>query len=149
MEDAWLSNKADEILCFAARIGMKNFYAGLREVCTWETSSGSSPLLSADGSTYLCQRQNLGMLGSAFQFCFKQTFIHHIRSNCLPPSTSNQYITGQPNYSCRYSTNQIDLSLVCYFGSLIIWNFNIHFFSKLHLMYSASLPVSLAVSSDG
>ena len=58
MQDSWLSQKADEIQGFADRHDMKNFYAGLKEVYG-PTSKGSSPLLSADGSTLLTEKEKI------------------------------------------------------------------------------------------
>ena len=55
MQDSWLSNKADEIQGFAERNNMKNFYDSLKEVYG-PTTSGSSPLLSADGSTLITDK---------------------------------------------------------------------------------------------
>ena len=58
MQDSWLSNKADEIQGFANRNNMKNFYDGLKEVYG-PTTSGSSPLLSADGSTLISDKEKI------------------------------------------------------------------------------------------
>ena len=58
MQDSWLSNKADEIQGFADRNDMKNFYDGLKEVYG-PTTSGSSPLLSADGSTLITDKEKI------------------------------------------------------------------------------------------
>uniref|UniRef100_A0A8C7Z6H7 Reverse transcriptase domain-containing protein n=1 Tax=Oryzias sinensis TaxID=183150 RepID=A0A8C7Z6H7_9TELE len=58
MQDSWLSNKADEIQAYADQHDMKNFYASLKEVYG-PTSSGSSPLLSADGSTLITDKQRI------------------------------------------------------------------------------------------
>jgi len=58
MQDTWLSNKADEIQGYADRKDMKNFYASLKEVYG-HTSSCSAPLLSADGSTLISDKEKL------------------------------------------------------------------------------------------
>ena len=58
MQDSWLSKKADEIQAFADRHDMKNFYAGLKEVYG-PTSAGSSPLLSADGTTLITDKEHI------------------------------------------------------------------------------------------
>ncbi len=58
MRDTWLSNKADEIQGYADRNDMKNFYAGLKEVYG-PTTSGNSPLLSADGLTLLTEKDKI------------------------------------------------------------------------------------------
>ena len=58
MQDTWLSNTADEIQGFADRNDMKKFYDGLKEVCG-STTSGTSPLLSADGSTLIKDKEKI------------------------------------------------------------------------------------------
>lgn len=58
MQDRWLSNKADVIQSFADRKDMKNFYSALQEVYG-PTSSGSFPLLSADGSSLITERDKI------------------------------------------------------------------------------------------
>ena len=58
MKDSWLSAKADEIQSFADRHDMKNFYDALKAVYG-PKPSGSSPLLSADGSTLLTEREQI------------------------------------------------------------------------------------------
>uniref|UniRef100_A0A8C5P9E5 C2H2-type domain-containing protein n=1 Tax=Leptobrachium leishanense TaxID=445787 RepID=A0A8C5P9E5_9ANUR len=58
MQDSWLSAKAEELQGFADRKDMKNFYSGLREIYG-PTASGSSPLLSADGSTLITEKEQI------------------------------------------------------------------------------------------
>ena len=58
MHDSWLSKKADDIQSFADRNDMKNFYDGLKEIYG-PTSSGTSPLLSADGSTLITDKEKI------------------------------------------------------------------------------------------
>lgn len=58
MQDSWLNAKADEIQRYADSHDMKNFYSGLKEVYG-PTSSGSSPLLSADGSTLITEKEKI------------------------------------------------------------------------------------------
>jgi hypothetical protein len=58
MQDSWLSNKADEIQAYADKHDMKNFYVGLKEVYG-PMSSGSSPLLSEDGSTLITDKEKI------------------------------------------------------------------------------------------
>ena len=55
MKDSWLSAKADEIQGYADRHDTKRFYEALKLVKAvyGPQSSGSSPLLSADGTTLL------------------------------------------------------------------------------------------------
>ena len=58
MQDKWLSEKADEIQCYADRNDMKNFYSALKTVYG-PTSSGSSPLLSADGNILITDKEKV------------------------------------------------------------------------------------------
>ena len=60
MQDTWLSNKADEIQGFADRndIIIKSFYNGLKDVYG-PTASGASPLLSADRSTLITDKEKI------------------------------------------------------------------------------------------
>jgi hypothetical protein len=58
MQDSWLSSKADEIQSYADRHNMKQFYDALREVYG-PTSSGSSPLLSADGNMLITDKEKI------------------------------------------------------------------------------------------
>ncbi len=58
MEDAWLSAKADEIQGYADRHDTKRFYSALKAVYGPQ-SWGSSPLLSADGSTLISDKMQI------------------------------------------------------------------------------------------
>ena len=58
MQDTWLRNKADVIQSYADRHDLKNFYDALKEVYG-PTSSGSSPLLSADGNTLFTDKEKI------------------------------------------------------------------------------------------
>ena len=55
MQDSWLRKKAEEIQSFADRKDMKHFHAALKTVYG-PKSSGATPLLSADGSTLLTDK---------------------------------------------------------------------------------------------
>ena len=55
MEDSWLSKKAEEIQSFADRKDMKKFHDALKTIYG-PKSSGVTPLLSADGSTLLTDK---------------------------------------------------------------------------------------------
>ena len=55
MQDSWLSKKAEEIQSFADRKDMKKFHDALK-VIYGPKSSGATPLLSADGSTLLTDK---------------------------------------------------------------------------------------------
>ena len=52
MQDSWLSKKADEIQSFADRKDMKKFFDALKTIYGPQ-SSGTTPLLSADGISLL------------------------------------------------------------------------------------------------
>ena len=55
MQDSWLSKKAEEIQFFADRKDMKKFHHALKTIYG-PKSSGAIPLLSADGSTLLTDK---------------------------------------------------------------------------------------------
>ena len=55
MQDFWLSKKAEEIQSFADRKDMKKFHDALKTIYG-PKSSGATPLLSADGSTLLTDK---------------------------------------------------------------------------------------------
>ena len=58
MQDSWLSAKAEEIQGYANRQDTKRFYDALKAVYGPQPS-GSSPLLSADGSTLLTDKKQI------------------------------------------------------------------------------------------
>ena len=58
MQDSWLSEKAAEIQSYADRNDMKNFYSALKAIYG-PTSSGSSPLLSADGKVLITDKEKV------------------------------------------------------------------------------------------
>ena len=66
MQDSWLSSKADEIQSFADRKDMKKFFDALKTVYGPQ-SSGTTPLLSADGTSLHWQR---GYLEKIDEFLF-------------------------------------------------------------------------------
>ena len=55
MQDSWLSKKAEEIQSFADRKDMKKFHDALKTIYG-PKSSGATPLLSADGSHLLTDK---------------------------------------------------------------------------------------------
>lgn len=77
VQDSWLSNKADEIQGFADKNDMKNFYDGLREVYG-PTTSGASPLLTADGATLITDKEKI-----------LERWAEHFNSVLNRPSTIN------------------------------------------------------------
>ena len=56
MQDSWLSSKADEILSFADRKDIKKILYALKTVYGPQ-SSGTTPLLSADGTSLLNDKE--------------------------------------------------------------------------------------------
>ena len=56
MQDSWLSSKVDEIQSFADRKDMKKFFDALKTVYDPQ-SSGTTPLLSADGTSLLTDKE--------------------------------------------------------------------------------------------
>ena len=56
MQDSWLSKKADEIQSFSDRKHMKKFFDALKTVYGPQ-SSGTTPLLSADGTCLLTDKE--------------------------------------------------------------------------------------------
>ena len=58
MQNAWLSKQADIIQEFANHNDLKNFYDALKEVYG-PSSSGASPLLNADGSTLITDKEEI------------------------------------------------------------------------------------------
>ena len=56
MQDSWLRKKADEIQSFADRKDMKKFSDALKTVYGPQ-SSGTTPLLSADGTSLLTDKE--------------------------------------------------------------------------------------------
>ena len=55
MQDFWLRKKADEIQSFADRKDMKNFFDAQDSI--WSQSSGTTPLLSADETSLLTDKE--------------------------------------------------------------------------------------------
>ena len=56
MQDSWLRKKADEIQSFADKKDMKKFFDALKTVYGPQ-SSGTTPLLSADGTSLLTDKE--------------------------------------------------------------------------------------------
>ena len=62
MQDSWLRKKADEIQSFADRKDMKKVLDALKTVYGPQ-NSGTTPLLSADGTSLLTKRGFLEKMG--------------------------------------------------------------------------------------
>lgn len=58
MQDEWMSQKADTIQLYADMKDSKNFYSALKAIYG-PTTSGSSPLLSADGNTLISDKEKV------------------------------------------------------------------------------------------
>ena len=58
MQDKWLSDKADEIQCFADHNVLKNFYSAL-ETVYGPTSTGSFLLFSAAGNVLIREKEKV------------------------------------------------------------------------------------------
>ncbi|KAI8777849.1 craniofacial development protein 2 [Biomphalaria glabrata] len=58
MQDTWLSKKVETIQEFADKHDMKNFYHAINEIYG-PTKSGSSPLLNADGTILLTDKEEI------------------------------------------------------------------------------------------
>ena len=56
MQDSWLRKEADEIQSFADRKDMKKFFGALKTVYDPQ-SLGTTPLLSADGTSLLTDKE--------------------------------------------------------------------------------------------
>ena len=92
MKDSWLSNKADEIQGYADRNDMKKFFDGLEEIYG-PTTSGSPPLLSADGSSLITDKDKI-----------LERWAQHFDSVLKRPSTINNEAINrlqQVNESCH------------------------------------------------
>ena len=85
MQNTWLRNKADVIQSYADRHDLKNFYDALKDVYG-PTSSGSSPLLSADVNTLFTNKEKIPV-----------RWAEHFNSvlNC-PSSINNEAINRLP-----------------------------------------------------
>ena len=69
MQDFWLRKKADEIQSFADRKDMKKFFDALRTIYGPQ-SSGTTPLLSADGTSLLTDKEAILKRLNTFFFFF-------------------------------------------------------------------------------
>lgn len=78
MQDDWLSEKADSIQAYADNRDMKNFYSALKDVYG-PSSSGSSPLLSADGDSIISDKEKI-----------LERWAEHFKSVLNQPSTINE-----------------------------------------------------------
>ena len=100
MQDNWIKSKAEEIQGHAERHDAKRFYHALKEIYG-PSSSGSSPLLSADGSTVLTDPDQI-LQRWAEHFC-----------NVLnrPSSISAEAITNLPQVPVNESLDLLPTSV--------------------------------------
>ena len=99
MQDSWLSAKADEIQGYADRHDTKRFYDALKAVYGPQ-SSGSSPLLSADGSTLLTdKKQILERWAEHFDSVLNRPAVINDEAIArLPQVTINTELDAPPSY---------------------------------------------------
>ena len=97
MQDTWLRNKADVIQSYADRHDLKNFYDALKEVYG-PTSSGSSPLLSADGNTLFTDKEKIFVRWAEhFNSVLNcPSSINNEAINCLPQVPINEALDDPP-----------------------------------------------------
>ena len=90
MQDSWLSKKAEEIQSFADRKDMKKFHDALKTVYG-PKRSGATPLLSADGSTLLTDKDAI----------FKRWSEHFNSVLNRPTSVNDNAINRLPQIECN------------------------------------------------
>ena len=90
MQDSWLRKKADELQSFADRNDMKKFFDALKTVYGPQ-SSGTTPLLSADGSSLLTDKE-----------AFLKRWAEHFDGVLNRPSSINdEAINRLPQVECN------------------------------------------------
>ena len=95
MQDSWLSKKAEEIQSFADRKDMKKFHDALKTIYG-PKSSGATPLLSADGSTHLTDKDAI-----------LKRWAEHFNSVLNRPSLVNHNaINRLPQIECNVLLNE-------------------------------------------
>ena len=96
MQDSWLSSKADEIQSFADRKDMKKFFDTLKTVYGPQ-SSGTTPLLSADGTSLLTDKEAI-----------LQGWAEHFDSVLNRPSSiSDDAINRLPQVECNLLLDEL------------------------------------------
>ena len=90
MQDSWLRKKADEIQSFADRKDMKKFFDALKTVYGPQ-SSGTTPLLSADGTSLLTDKEAI----------LKRWAEHFDGVLNRPPSVNDEAINRLPQVECN------------------------------------------------
>ena len=90
MQDSWLSKKANEIQSFADRKDMKKFFDALKTIYDPQ-SSGTTPLLSADGTHLLTDKEAI----------LKRRAEHFDGVLNLPSSINDEAINRLPQVECN------------------------------------------------
>ena len=90
MQNSWLRSKADEIQSFADRKDMKEFFDALKTVYG-PHSSGTTPLLSADGTSFLTGKESI----------LKRWAEHFDSVLNRPSSINNDAINRLPQVECN------------------------------------------------
>ena len=100
MQDSWLRKKADEIQSFADRKDMKKFFDALKAVYGTQ-SSGNTPLLSADGTRLLTDKEaSLKRWAEHFDgVLYRPSSINDEVINRLPQVECNPLLDELPNIS--------------------------------------------------
>ena len=96
MQDSWLRKKADEIQSFADRRDMKKFFDALKTVYGPQ-SSGTTPLLSADGTNLLTDKEAI----------FKRWAEHFDGVLNRPPSVNDEAINRLPQVECNSMLDEL------------------------------------------
>ena len=96
MQDSWLSSKTNEILSFADRKDMKKFFDALKTVYGPQ-SSGTTPLLSAEGSSLLTDKEAI-----------LKRWVEHFDSLLNRPSSiSDDAINKLPQMECNLVLDEL------------------------------------------
>ena len=96
MQDSWLRKKADEIQSCADRKDMKKFYDALKTVFGPQ-SSGTTPLLSADGTSHLTDKETI-----------LKRWAEHFDGVLNPPSSINDEAMNRlPQVECNLLLDEL------------------------------------------
>ena len=96
MQDSWLRKKADEIQSCADRKDMKKFFDALKTVYGPQ-SSGTTPLLSADGTSLLTDKETI-----------LKRWAEHFDGVLNPPSSiSDEAINRLPQVECNQLLDEL------------------------------------------
>ena len=96
MQDSWLSKKADEIQSFADRRDMKKFFGALKTIYGPQ-SSGTTPLLSADGTSLLTDKEAI----------LKRWVEHFDGVLNRPSSINDEAINRLPQVECNLLLDEL------------------------------------------